>query len=113
MSWWATAGLKTWVWQRLSALYMALYLPAFAVILFNHQPMAWEQWRQWFAHPLMGVASAAFFIALGLHTWIGVRDVVFDYIGNYVLRLIILALVILLLCFMVLWALRILIMVAA
>lgn len=113
MSWWGGAGLRTWLWQRISAAYMALFLPAFVIILLTHQPIAFEQWRQWFAHPLMGVASAAFFLALGIHAWVGIRDVVFDYIRPWGLRVIILGLVILLLAFMILWSLRILIMVAA
>jgi len=110
MSWWATQGLKTWVWQRLSAVYLAAYLIGFFWILLRHMPVSYALWHDWFTQPLISVATAGFFVALAVHVWVGIRDVVFDYIKPYSYRLLILGAVVLSLVLMLLWAFRILLL---
>lgn len=110
MSWWVTQGLKTWVWQRLSAIYLALYLGGSLIVLLCAVPLDYARWHAWFAHPAVGVATAGCVVALIIHAWVGVRDVVFDYVKPYGYRLLLLGLVIMVLLAMLLWALRILIL---
>ncbi len=110
MSWWATQGLKTWVWQRLSAVYLAVYLVALLSVLLRQGPITYAQWHDWFAQPVVGVATAGFFVAFAVHVWVGIRDVVFDYVKPYQYRLLLLAGVVMTLIVMLLWAFRILLM---
>lgn len=111
MSWWASHGLKTWVWQRLSAVYMGIYLILFGITYSLNKPYAYVDWHAMFANPVFSIATQGFFLALSIHAWVGVRDVVFDYVKPYPLRLIILAAVIVSLIFMFLWSLRITVLV--
>jgi len=75
-------GLPAWLVQRLSALYMALY----AIVALGWWAFAaeidYDAWRALFAQPVVSIATAMFMLALLLHAWIGVRDVILDYAGR-------------------------------
>lgn len=83
-------GFRAWLLQRLSAVYMMTYLLyAFTVLAFVPSP-DFEMWRSWFAEPMMGASTAVFFTALLLHTWVGVRNVIMDYVHTASTRLMLL-----------------------
>jgi succinate dehydrogenase / fumarate reductase membrane anchor subunit len=76
------SGLPAWLVQRLSALYMALFtLLAAAWWLFSPPP-DYRAWRELFTQPLVAIACSLFFLALLLHAWVGVRDIILDYAGQ-------------------------------
>ena len=81
-------GLKDWLAQRITAVVMAVYLVAFAVVLLACPPQGHEGWRALFQNRLMGIATFLFFISLFWHAWIGVRDIFMDYIQSTAIRLI-------------------------
>jgi succinate dehydrogenase / fumarate reductase membrane anchor subunit len=85
-------GLRAWLWQRLSAVYLLAYLVFAAVSLAAHRPDSYVMWRAWMSDPLVGLATALFFGALLLHAWVGMRDVIIDYAGALSVRLALLAL---------------------
>jgi succinate dehydrogenase / fumarate reductase, membrane anchor subunit len=85
-------GLRPWVWQRLSAMYMLLFLAVFATVLASADGMDFTRWRDWIASPPVSIAVAMFFAAVFLHTWIGLRDIVLDYIHPAPLRALVLGL---------------------
>jgi succinate dehydrogenase / fumarate reductase membrane anchor subunit len=60
----------------------------------------------------MNIASAGFIIALMAHAWVGMRDVILDYLKPVGLRLAVLSLTGLLLAGSGLWALRSLLLAA-
>ena len=75
------SGKKAHIWQRISALYLLLYTPL----------LAWTILQQPKFHTLYALAhniaepifSLASLIALGLilvHAWVGVRDIMIDYL---------------------------------
>lgn len=85
-------GLRAWLAQRLSAVYLAF----FASYLIGHfiffSPLTYNEWLAWLHSPVITLGGGLFFIALLLHAWIGVRDVILDYAHCCVLlRLILLA----------------------
>jgi succinate dehydrogenase / fumarate reductase membrane anchor subunit len=103
-----THGLRDWLLQRISAVYLAGFL-VFVILQISFRPAhTWQEWHAWFAHPAMAVASAAFVLAVLLHGWLGMRDVVLDYVHRLWLRLLLLSLIGLLLTGCGLWALHIL-----
>lgn len=105
-----THGLRDWLLQRISAVYIATFV-IYCMARLALQPVAgFQQWHDWLRHPLMAVASAGFIIALLLHSWVGMRDVVLDYVHALGLRLAALSLVGLILTGCGLWALRTLLM---
>ena len=72
-------GLKAWWVQRLSAVYMLLFV-LFLLYSFALQPLReFSRWHPWVARPGISVAFLAFFAALLGHMWVGLRDVLLDY----------------------------------
>lgn len=86
------SGLKAWVLQRVTAVYVALFV-LYAIFHFASSPPAdFEAWRQWMAAPVASIAVLLFFLALLLHAWVGMRDVLIDYVPLLPLRVVLLAL---------------------
>ena len=105
------SGLKAWVLQRATAIYIAgfiLYL--LGVLLFDPRA-SYSAWRDWFADPVMGIATLVFVLMVLLHAWVGVRDVLIDYVHSTALRVSLLALLALTLVACGLWASQSLILV--
>jgi len=82
-----SAGLKAWLIQRLSAVYMVLYLMYFGVHMLTSPPHAYLDWKTFIAAPAMSVATLLLFGLLLLHAWVGMRDVIMDYVHAYAVRL--------------------------
>lgn len=80
------AGLSAWLVQRVGAVYMLLFISFFLVYFLFYPIDSYLQWRAWVAKPAMSVALFAFFAALLSHMWVGLRDVVFDYVQPARLR---------------------------
>ena len=84
-------GLQAWLFQRLTGAFMALYILYFLGVMFTTEQMTYVLWLEWFSHPLMNTATGLFFIHLAVHAWVGMRDIVMDYIANDSVRLFALA----------------------
>ena len=106
------SGFQAWVVQRLSAIYLAVYL----IYLFGYfslsPPVSYIAWKAWLTNPAVSVSLALFFLSLLMHAWIGIRDVVIDYIHPLPSRLIVLSVVAMTLMASGFWILRSLIVVA-
>ena len=86
-------GLQAWLLQRLTGVFMVLYiLYVLGVVLFSEN-LNYQQWRDWLSHPLMNTATGLFFLTLAYHAWVGMRDIVIDYISHDALRLLVLTLI--------------------
>lgn len=101
-------GMRAWVWQRLTALYLALFILAALVWLLVSPPQDAEAWRAALGHPAVTMALALFYLTLLIHAWVGLRDVVLDYIHPFWLRLTALAAVGLWLTVCGLWVAKVL-----
>ncbi|MCP3850021.1 MAG: succinate dehydrogenase, hydrophobic membrane anchor protein [Gammaproteobacteria bacterium] len=84
-------GLQAWLFQRLTAVFMALYIVYVFGFILNTEKMTYQIWLQWFSNPLMNTATGLFFIHLAVHAWVGMRDIVLDYVPNDSARLFVLA----------------------
>jgi len=105
-------GLRAWIIQRLSAIYMAAYLVYFVIHVLMNPPQSYHDWHGWLSGPVVSIGTALFFIALLVHAWVGVRDVIMDYVKPLALRFSLLSLLGLILLACGLWVLRILIQVS-
>jgi succinate dehydrogenase / fumarate reductase membrane anchor subunit len=84
-------GLKAWWVQRVSAVYMLLFV-LFLLYSFALQPLqAFPQWHAWMSRPGTSLAFLVFFAALLGHMWVGLRDVLLDYARPAGLRHVLLA----------------------
>jgi len=72
----------------------------------NHQ-----QWWDWMADPVVFMANTLFFVALFIHAWVGMRDIIIDYIHVPGIRFALFGLTGLSLVAMGMWVLRTLFMV--
>ena len=86
-------GLRTWVVQRVSAVYMLFFIVFFLVHFAVDSPQQYPAWRAWIASSAMTIATAAFFAALLAHAWVGLRDVLMDYVPAMRIRIALLGLV--------------------
>jgi len=105
-------GLRPWIMQRISAVYIALSLIYFAICLLLAEAFNARHWDEWLATPFNNIALGLFLLAVLWHAWIGVRDVVLDYLPNVMARILTLSLVGLILLGSALWGLKALFMVA-
>ncbi len=110
MSVYVLEGLRPWVIQRVSSVYIALFVVYLVYCSFTAIQVDFESWRVWLFNPANSVGVGLFIIAILFHAWIGVRDVVLDYVHNIMLRIFFLALIIGVLAGSGLWAFRILLL---
>ncbi|WPL16145.1 Succinate dehydrogenase hydrophobic membrane anchor subunit [Thiorhodovibrio winogradskyi] len=98
------SGLKAWVIQRLSAVYIALFGSYLVIRLMFAPPVDHQAFVGWLASPLVALALLLYIPLLLLHAWVGVRDVLIDYVKPSGLRMGLLSLFALMLLASGLWA---------
>lgn len=83
----AHRGLDMWLIQRASAAYMALFIPLFSALAWRATPLDYIAWRGLFAPLPMKLGMLLFVTCLLVHGWIGLREILIDYVHALVLRL--------------------------
>jgi len=101
-------GLRDWLVQRVTALVMAVYALVVAGYLLMQPSFGYDTWIDLFSGNLMRSFSLLFLLSLFYHAWIGVRDIVMDYVKPASIRLLIHVLVILALVMYLIWSVQIL-----
>jgi succinate dehydrogenase / fumarate reductase, membrane anchor subunit len=81
-------GLRDWLFQRMTALVMAVYTIIFLVSYLICNPQGYEGWHALFAQSFMKWSTTLTLLALCFHAWVGVRDIWMDYIKPVGLRLV-------------------------
>jgi succinate dehydrogenase / fumarate reductase membrane anchor subunit len=103
-------GLRPWMLQRLTAVAMLAFLLYVGLHFLFVPTGGYEAWHAWARSPIVSVCAAAFFGALLLHAWIGLRDVLMDYVKPLALRITLLSVVAIGLGAFGLWVLHIFIL---
>ena len=80
-------GLRDWLAQRITAAIMAVYSLIVAFVLFFGAPLTYGVWRDLFTQGWMRVATLLFAFSLAWHAWVGMRDILMDYIKPTAVRL--------------------------
>jgi len=101
-------GLGDWLLQRLTAVVMATYTVGLVICLLVHVPGSYADWKAMFTGSVMRVATMVFVLALLYHAWVGMRDIIMDYLKSAGLRLVVETGVGLVLVFYAVWAASIL-----
>ena len=73
-------GLRDWLAQRITAAIMAVYTVIVLAVLLWGQPITYAVWKDLFSHGWMRVATLVFGVSLAWHMWVGIRDVLMDYV---------------------------------
>ena len=101
-------GLRDWLAQRISAVIMAVYSVIAVIVLISNKNITYSVWRDLFAQGWMRVATLLFAASLAWNAWVGVRDILMDYIKPAGLRLALEVLVVLTIAAYVGWTIQIL-----
>ena len=101
-------GLRDWLIQRVTAVVMALYALCMTAYVIRAPRLDYDAWTALFSSNLVRSFTLLFLLALFYHAWIGVRDIVMDYVKPAGVRLLIHMVVILALLLYVIWSVQIL-----
>ena len=101
-------GLRDWLIQRVTAVLMAVYSVALVAYLLLKGRFDYDVWTGLFASQTVRTFSLLFLLSLFYHAWVGIRDIVMDYVKSAAVRLVIHVLVILALLLYVIWSVQIL-----
>ena len=99
-------GMSAWIYQRLSAIYIAFFSLIILGIFLTTPPQSFSEWQSIFVSPLLQIGFSLFVIALLLHAWIGLRDIILDYVHPLSLKIIVFSVVLMVLFGSGIWALR-------
>jgi succinate dehydrogenase / fumarate reductase membrane anchor subunit len=80
-------GLNTWILQRLSALYLAGFLIYLVYYFIGGGPNNYEEWRVWVTSPVASISILMFIVMVLIHAWVGIRDVIMDYVHILAIRM--------------------------
>jgi succinate dehydrogenase / fumarate reductase membrane anchor subunit len=80
-------GLGDWLLQRITAAVMAVYTVVTLGCLLWHKPATYADWKAMFAGGAFRLFSMLFFAAVLYHAWVGMRDIVMDYVQSTGIRL--------------------------
>ena len=80
-------GLRDWLSQRVTATLMALFTLAVIVQVLLPGEMGYDKWAGIFSQQWMKVLTFVVAVALLVHVWVGVRDVLMDYVKPVATRL--------------------------
>jgi succinate dehydrogenase / fumarate reductase membrane anchor subunit len=100
-------GLRDWLLQRITALVMALYLVLLSGYLLLQPYLDYDVWTALFSNQVVRTFTMLFLLSLFYHAWVGVRDIVMDYVKPAWMRLLIHVLVIMALLLYAIWAVEI------
>lgn len=102
-------GMRAWLLQRLTAIYIAVYSLSLIVWLVNNYPVNYTSWHALLSNPIILISTIVFYSSLFVHAWVGIRDILVDYAKPSSVRFIMLTTLALSLLIMATWLLLIVI----
>ena len=101
-------GWRDWLAQRVTAVIMVLFSVVIIGYFMLKGSIGYGEWKELFRSQLFRILALLFFLSVYYHAWIGIKDVLMDYIKPTGMRLFLQVLVILALVGYGGWALQIL-----
>ena len=81
-------GARDWLVQRATAVLMALFTLVVVVQVLLPGELSYSKWAGIFAHQWMKVLTFVTIGAILWHAWVGVRDVLMDYVKQMAARIV-------------------------
>ena len=103
-----THGFGDWLWQRITAATMLFYTLVVGLRWAINAPLGAMGWRAWFTPLPFRLLTLLFLFALMYHAWLGVKEILVDYVHDKKLRAVLQALVMLVVIGYAGWAITIL-----
>lgn len=107
---WRAGGIRPWIVQRVSAVLLVVILIVFTIKLILFSPQYFQDWQDLIGGRFWHTVIITFWIALFLHSWIGIRDVIMDYVHPDGLRFSILTIFAVFFISMTIWMFKIMIL---
>lgn len=101
-------GLRDWIAQRVTAVIMLVYTAVILSAIAGLPVMDYYQWKVLWRTPVVSYSTVLFVLALLVHAWVGVRNILMDYVKDPGLRLTLYVLVIAALVWYGAWSVQIL-----
>lgn len=102
-------GMRAWLLQRLTAVYIAVYSLSLIVWIVSNLPVNYNSWNTLFSNLFMVITTVIFYVSLFIHAWVGMRDILIDYAKPSSVRFVLLTALALFLLVMTVWLLIIVI----
>lgn len=83
-------GMRAWLLQRLTAIYIAIYSLSIIIWVIGNVPVNYVSWHALFSQPLLIIATVIFYLSILIHAWVGMRDIMVDYIKPSSVRFVLL-----------------------
>jgi succinate dehydrogenase / fumarate reductase membrane anchor subunit len=80
-------SLRDWLAQRVTAAVMALFTLAVLVQLLMPGALGYDRWAGIFSQQWMKALTFVVIVALLVHVWVGMRDILMDYVKPVGIRL--------------------------
>ena len=80
-------GLRDWLSQRVTAALMALFSLAVIVQVLLPGEMGYDKWSGIFSRQWMKALTFVVILSLLVHVWVGMRDILMDYVKPVSMRL--------------------------
>jgi succinate dehydrogenase / fumarate reductase membrane anchor subunit len=101
-------GLRDWLIQRITAVLMVLYCVAIVGYLLLQPHLDYNVWTGLFSSQTVRTFTLLFMLSLFYHAWVGIRNIVMDYVKPASVRFVVHILVILVLLLYAIWSVEIL-----
>ena len=79
-------GMTQWVYQRLTAVFMTLYLMCMGILISNYSVIDYNSWISIFDNWWVCFGTLIFFYFMFFHAWIGILNITEDYIKWFTIR---------------------------
>lgn len=86
-------GQRAWMLQRMTAVVLLVFIALGAALVLVGPPLTFTRWHALATSTHGAVLIVVFFVVVALHAWIGIRDVVLDYVHPLAVRLPLLTLI--------------------
>jgi len=96
-------GIKDWLVQRISAIFMLTYFLFFLIFFLENHSISYKIWSKFFENFWIKIFTFATFLNMSMHICIGMYIVLCDYINNHILRLALQYIVLSLCIFYTIW----------
>ena len=80
-------GLRDWLAQRITAVVMAIYSVLMVLVFVRLPSLDYLHWKGLWTLPAIRYSTMLFLLSVYYHAWIGMRDIIMDYIKDPGLRL--------------------------
>ena len=81
-------GMRDWLSQRVTACLMAIFTVVLLAQVLMPGPLGYDRWAGIFSAQWMKLLTLVTFLALAWHAWVGVRDILMDYVKPVGTRLV-------------------------